>query len=158
MKKIIITMVLMCGIQIGMAQTIAGIFREFRHEDDAEYIILPKILTETLKWIQQSRQEEIEPLFDKINSMEYMDLSKSSTKVRERFVKRTKSLKMKDYEPLLITTKNGTHVRVCARMEGDVANDVVMIAAGNGSYMIFRVKGQLTMDDIKRAVERTQTS
>ncbi len=157
MKKIIMTMALMLAIQVCMAQTVAGVFREFRHEDNSEYIILPQIMVKAVKWIHQNRQEEPDPIFEKINSMEYMDLSECSERVHRRFASRTKNLKMTDYEPLLITTKNNTHVKVCARMEGDVASDVVMIAAGNGSYMIFRIKGQLTMDDIKKAVERTQS-
>lgn len=156
MKKIIAVMVLMLGFQMSQAQTVDGIFREFRYKENAEYMNVPRILMDVVKWAQRRtlEAEEINPVVEKINSVRILDLTKCKGKVQERFSAKVNKLKMKGYEPLLTMRDNDTHVKIWAEIEGEYAHDIVMATTGNGSYVLCSFKGQLSMDDIKKLVER----
>lgn len=156
MKKIIAVIVLMLGFQMSQAQTVDGIFREFRYKENAEYMNVPRILMDVVKWAQRRtlEAEEINPVVEKINSVRILDLTKCKGKVQERFSAKVDKLKMKGYEPLLTMRDNDTHVKIWAEIEGEYAHDIVMAATGNGSYVLCSFKGQLSMDDIKKLVER----
>ena len=155
MKKIIVTMVLILGVQMGQAQTVNGLFREFRHKQNAEYMNVPKILMNVVKWAQQRtlEPEEINPIVEKINSVQILDLTKCKEKVQERFAAKAKSLKMNGYEALMAMNDNETHVKLWAKIEGEKASDIVMVATGNGSYVLCRFEGELSMDDIKKLTD-----
>ena len=155
MRKIIVAMVLMLGVQVSQAQTVSGLFREFRYKQNAEYMNVPKILMDVVKWAQQRtlEPEEINPAVEKINSMQILDLSECSERTNKRFASKVKKLKMKGYEPLITMTDNNTLVKLWAKIEGETISDIIMIATGNGDSYLCRFRGQLSMDDIDKVME-----
>lgn len=156
MKKIIVAMALMLGFQMSQAQTVNGIFREFRYKENAEYVNVPKILMDVVKWAQRRtlEAEEINPMVEKINSVEVLDLTECDKRVQERFSTKVEKLKMNGYEPLMAMNDDETHAKIWAKIEDEKATDIVIVASGNGTYVLCSFKGELSMGDIQKLVER----
>lgn len=155
MRKIIVAMVLMLGVQMSQAQTVNGLFSEFRGEENAEYINVPRILMQISKWAMRCMMEEDEvpQIVYKISSVRVLELSECSEEVQDRFAAKMKKLKMRGYEPLVAVKEGGSNVKIWGKVDGENVRELVIGVHGDGDATLCRIKGELSMDDIYQVME-----
>lgn len=155
MRKIIVAMVLMLGVQMSQAQTVSGLFSEFRSEENAEYVSVPRILMQISKWAMRCMMEEDEvpQIVYKISSVRVLELSDCSGEVQDRFAARMKKLKIKGYEPLVAVKEDGNNVKIWGKVDGEEIRELVIGVHGDGDAVLCCIKGRLGMDDIYQVME-----
>lgn len=156
MKKIIAVMVLMLGFQMSQAQTVDGIFREFRGEEDAVCMKVPWL---PIKLIGLFADDEAGQIASRINSIRVMDLSDCPTQVQERFAAKMERLKLKGYEPLLVVKDGGSRVRMWGKMKGEKIKELLIGVSGDDNEpALIRIKGNLRMDDLNFTMSENNIS
>lgn len=156
MKKIIAVMVLMLGFQMSQAQTVDGIFREFRGEEDAVCMKVPWL---PIKLIGLFADDEAGQIASRINSIRVMDLSDCPTQVQERFAAKMERLKLKGYEPLLVVKDDGSRVRMWGKMKGEKIKELLIGVSGDDNEpALIRIKGNLRMDDLNFTMSENNIS
>lgn len=156
MKKIIAVMVLMLGFQMSQAQTVDGIFREFRGEEDAVCMKVPWL---PIKLIGLFADDEAGQIASRINSIRVMDLSDCPTQVQERFAAKMERLKLKGYAPLLVVKDGGSRVRMWGKMKGEKIKELLIGVSGDDNEpALIRIKGNLRMDDLNFTMSENNIS
>ena len=145
MRKIIVIMALMFGFQMSQAQTVDGIIREFRSEEDAVCVKVPWL---PMKLVGLFADDEAGRVIRHISSIRVLDLSDCSQQVQERFAAELQKLKMKGYEPLLTVKDEGSHVKMWGKMNDERISELVIGVSGDGDATLCCIKGNLTMDDL----------
>ena len=145
MRKIIVIMALMLGFQMSQAQTVDGIFKEFRSEEDAVCARVPWL---PIKLLGLFADDEAGRVIRHISSIRVLDLSDCSQQVQERFGTKLQQLKMKGYEPLLTVKDDGSHVKMWGKMNDERISELVIGVSGDGDATLCCIKGNLTMDDL----------
>ena len=145
MRKIIVVMALMFGIQMSQAQTVDGIIREFCSEEDAVCVKVPWL---PMRLVGLFADDEAGRVIRHISSIRVLDLSDCSQQVQERFAAELQQLKMKGYEPLLTVKDEGSHVKMWGKMNDERISELVIGVSGDGDATLCCIKGNLTMDDL----------
>lgn len=149
-------MVLMLGFQMSQAQTVDGIFREFRGEEDAVCMKVPWL---PIKLIGLFADDEAGQIASRINSIRVMDLSDCPTQVQERFAAKMERLKLKGYEPLLVVKDDGSRVRMWCKMKGEKIKELLIGVSGDDNEpALIRIKGNLRMDDLNFTMSENNIS
>ena len=138
-------MVLMLGFQMSQAQTVGGIFREFRGEEDATCVKVPWL---PMKLVGLFADDEASRVIRHINSIRVLDLSDCSQQVQERFATKLQQLEMKGYEPLLTVKDDGSHVNMWGQMDDERISELVIGVTGDGDATLCCIKGNLSLDDL----------
>ena len=145
MRKIIVIMALMLGFQMSQAQTVDGIFKEFRSEEDAVCVKVPWL---PVKLVGLFADDEAGRVIRHISSIRVLDLSDCSQQVQERFATELQKLKMKGYEPLLTVKDEGSHVKMWGKMNDERISELVIGVTGDGDATLCCIKGNLSLDDL----------
>ena len=145
MRKIIVIMALMFGFQMSQAQTVDGIIREFRSEEDAVCVKVPWL---PMKLVGLFADDEAGRVIRHISSIRVLDLSDCSQQVQERFAAKMEQLKLEGYEPLLVVKDDGSSVKMWGKMNDERISELVIGVSGDGDATLCCIKGNLTMDDL----------
>ena len=145
MRKIIVIMALMFGFQMSQAQTVDGIIREFRSEEDAVCVKVPWL---PMRLVGLFADDEAGRVIRHISSIRVLDLSDCSQQVQERFAAELQKLKMKGYEPLLTVKDDDSHIKMWGKMNDERISELVIGVSGDGDATLCCIKGNLTMDDL----------
>ncbi len=151
MKKIIVTMVLILGVQMGQAQTVKGIIRDFRGEKEAVCVRVPWL---PIKILAMFGDDKASTAVRHINSIRVLELSDCSDEVKERFESKLQQLKPKDYEPLIAMKDDGSRVYMWGKIEDEVIRELVIGVTGDGDATLCCIKGNLTMDDLNVSMSK----
>ena len=146
MKKIIVTMALILGFQMSQAQTVKGIIRDFRGEEDAVCVKVPWL---PVKLVGLFADDEAGRVIRHISSIRVLDLSDCSQQVQERFAAKMEQLKLEGYEPLLVVKDDGSSVKMWGKMKGEKIKELLIGVSGDDNEpALIRIKGNLRMDDL----------
>lgn len=145
MRKIIVVMALMFGIQMSQSQTVDGIIREFCSEEDAVCVKVPWL---PMRLVGLFADDEAGRVIRHISSIRVLDLSDCSQQVQERFATELQQLKMKGYEPLLTVKDDDSHIKMWGKMNDERISELVIGVSGDGDATLCCIKGNLTMDDL----------
>ena len=146
MRKIIVVMALMFGIQMSQAQTVDGIIREFCSEEDAVCVKVPWL---PMRLVGLFADDEAGRVIRHISSIWVLDLSDCSQQVQERFAAKMEQLKLEGYEPLLVVKDDGSSVKMWGKMKGEKINELLIGVSGDDNEpALIRIKGNLRMDDL----------
>ena len=146
MKKIIVTMVLILGVQMSQAQTVDGIIKEFRSEEDAVCVKVPWL---PMKLVGLFADDEAGRVIRHISSIRILDLSDCSQQVQKRFAAKMEQLKLEGYEPLLVVKDDGSSVKMWGKMKGEKIKELLIGVSGDDNEpALIRIKGNLRMDDL----------
>lgn len=146
MKKIIVTMALILGVQMSQAQTVDGIIREFRGEKEAVCVRVPWL---PMKLVGLFADDEAGRVIRHISSIRVLDLSDCSQQVQERFAAKMEQLKLEGYEPLLVVKDDGSSVKMWGKMKGEKIKELLIGVSGDDNEpALIRIKGNLRMDDL----------
>ena len=146
MRKIIVIMALMFGFQMSQAQTVDGIIREFRSEEEAVCVRVPWL---PVKLVGLFADDEAGRVIRHISSIRVLDLSDCSQQVQERFAAKMEQLKLEGYEPLLVVKDDGSSVKMWGKMKGEKIKELLIGVSGDDNEpALIRIKGDLRMDDL----------
>ena len=152
MKKIIVTMILILGVQMGQAQTVKGIIRDFRGEKEAVCVRVPWL---PIKILAMFGDDKASTAVRHINSIRVLELSDCSDEVKERFESKLQQLKPKDYEPLIAMKDDGSRVYMWGKMKGEKIKELLIGVCGDDNEpALIRIKGNLTMDDLNVSMSK----
>ena len=151
MRKIIVIMALMFGFQMSQAQTVDGIIREFRSEEDAVCVKVPWL---PMRLVGLFADDEAGRVIRHISSIRVLDLSDCSQQVQERFAAELQKLKMKGYEPLLTVKDDDSHIKMWGKMNDERISELVIGVSGDGDATLCCIKGNLTMDDLNVSMSK----
>ena len=155
MKRIVIAMIFVLGFQLCHAQTVDGLFREFRGEENATCVNLPWL---PLKLLGLFADDEAGQIVKRISSIRVLELSDCSREVQERLASKLQTLKMDDYEPLIVVKDEGSHVRMWGKMKDDTIKELVIGVSGDGDAVLCYIKGDLRMDDLNFSMENNNVT
>ena len=146
MRKIIVVMALMFGIQMSQSQTVDGIIREFCSEEDAVCVKVPWL---PMRLVGLFADDEAGRVIRHISSIRVLDLSDCSQQVQERFAAKMEQLKLEGYEPLLVVKDDGSSVKMWGKMKGEKIKELLIGVSGDDNEpALIRIKGNLRMDDL----------
>ena len=134
---------------MSQAQTVDGIFKEFRGEENAVCARVPWL---PIKLLGLFADDEAGRVIRHISSIRVLDLSDCSQQVQERFGTKLQQLKMKGYEPLLTVKDEGSHVKMWGKMNDERISELVIGVTGDGDATLCCIKGSLRMDDLDFSV------
>ena len=155
MKRIVIAMIFVLGFQLCHAQTVDGLFREFRGEENATCVNLPWL---PLKLLGLFADDEAGQIVKRISSIRVLEVSDCSREVQERLASKLQTLKMDDYEPLIVVKDEGSHVRMWGKMKDDTIKELVIGVSGDGDAVLCYIKGDLRMDDLNFSMENNNVT
>ena len=155
MRKIIVIMALMFGFQMSHAQTVDGLFREFRGEENATCVNLPWL---PLKLLGLFADDEAGQIVKRISSIRVLEVSDCSREVQERLASKLQTLKMDDYEPLIVVKDEGSHVRMWGKMKDDTIKELVIGVSDDGDAVLCHIKGKLRLDDLNFSMENNNVT
>lgn len=155
MKRIVVVMTLMLGFQLCHAQTVDGLFREFRGEENATCVNLPWL---PLKLLGLFVDDEAGQIVKRISSIRVLEVSDCSREVQERLASKLQTLKMDDYEPLIVVKDEGSHVRMWGKMKDDAIKELVIGVSDDGDAVLCHIKGKLRLDDLNFSMENNNVT
>ena len=131
---------------MGQAQTVKGIIRDFRGEEDAVCVKVPWL---PVKLVGLFADDEAGRVIRHISSIRVLDLSDCSQQVQERFAAKMEQLKLEGYEPLLVVKDDGSSVKMWGKMKGEKIKELLIGVSGDDNEpALIRIKGNLRMDDL----------
>lgn len=145
-------MLLLFACLAGHAQGISGIFNEFGHERNADYVNLSPFLMKLGNLF--AGQDEDAWMMKKVKSMRVLDLEECTPHVKERFHKRVDKLNLKGYDELMRINDEGEKVRVLMKMEKETIRELLLVCTGGEDCTLVQVKGKFTKDDIDSLVNQ----
>lgn len=145
----------MLGFQLCHAQTVDGLFREFRGEENATCVNLPWL---PLKLLGLFVDDEAGQIVKRISSIRVLEVSDCSREVQERLASKLQTLKMDDYEPLIVVKDEGSHVRMWGKMKDDTIKELVIGVSDDGDAVLCHIKGKLRLDDLNFSMENNNVT
>ncbi len=150
MKTYILTLLLLCMSNPSFAQC-KDLFREFRKEPCAEYIMIPSYLTAIGKMFLKNTPEA--RIAKKMKSIRILDMEQCPEEVRHRFNQRVNTLHQKGYEMMIRINEDGEQMRIYARIEKECARELLIACSEDDECTLVQITGKLSKEDIKRLID-----
>ena len=155
MKRFIIARTMMLGFQLCHAQTVNELFREFRGEENAACVELPWLPLRLLGLFVDDEAGQIVKL---ISSIRVLEVSDCSREVQDRLASKLQTLKMDDYEPLIVVKDDDNLVRMWGKMKDETVKELVVGVSGDGDAVLCHIKGRLSLDDLNFSMENNNVT
>ena len=89
-----------------------------------------------------------------ITSVQVLDLSKCSPKVRDKFRKRLQNLHKSNYYEEIVTNQNDReHMTALVRRDGQFANEIVLANASDITDALVVIQGHINLENLERIVK-----
>ena len=155
MKRIIIAMIFVLGFQLSQAQTVRTLFNEFRGEENATCMKVPWLPIRLLSLLADDAAAQATK---RISSIRVLELSDCSREVQERLASKLQTLKMDDYEPLIVVKDEGSHVRMWGKMKGDTIKELLIGVNDDSDAILCHIKGNLRMEDLNFSMKNNSVT
>lgn len=155
MKRIIIAMIFVLGFQLSQAQTVRTLFNEFRGEENATCMKVPWLPIRLLSLLADDAAAQATK---RISSIRVLELSDCSREVQERLASKLQTLKMDDYEPLIVVKDEGSHVRMWGKMKGDTIKELLIGVNDDSDAILCHIKGNLRMEDLNFSMKNNNVT
>ena len=155
MKRIIIAMIFVLGLQFSQAQTVRTLFNEFRGEENATCMKVPWLPIRLLSLLADDAAAQATK---RISSIRVLELSDCSREVQERLASKLQTLKMDDYEPLIVVKDEGSHVRMWGKMKGDTIKELLIGVNDDSDAILCHIKGNLRMEDLNFSMKNNNVT
>lgn len=150
MKAYILTLLLLCMSSLSSAQS-DDLFREFKKEPCAEYVVIPSYVTAIGKLFMNNDPEA--RMAKKVKSIRVLDMEQCPAEVRRRFDRRVKGLQRKGYEPMVRVNEDGERVHILARIKNDHVRELLIACSEAGECTLVQIKGKFTRKDMERLID-----
>lgn len=163
MKKLILSLFLVFATSgVVSAQDLNNRVSDLSLNEDAQYQLIDKNMIEAYVNLAVIRAwqdyiatgimiYEMPPFMQKLDSIEFINLTECSTEIKGLFLKDLEEIKDENgYETVSNTTDGTTKIRIIARRDGDVIPQVFAFGVNNDNQaiLIVRMTGKMNESDI----------
>ena len=159
MKKLLFILICAMACQTGFGQNFNGLFDEFKHEKNADYLAVSPFLMTIGKWfIQMDQDNDPDDIVAKTfikgtKAIKVLDLGDCSTEVKNRFQQSVKKMNAKGYEELVRAKDDGEDVRILTKMDKKFIRDVIIAVSGDDDCSLIQLDGKFLLDDIMNIIK-----
>ena len=154
MKRIIcIIATLVMIMPGGMAQTVNGLFRQFKDQPEAEYKNLAPLLMGVIKTfaIDEEDDEEDVKVIKSIKSIRVLDLEECAPEIRREYARKSRTLKPRGMEMLMqVKDEDEGTVRIWGKIKREKVKEVLVLTPDK----MVSIKGRFDLDKISQLINQ----
>ncbi|MBR2359423.1 MAG: DUF4252 domain-containing protein [Bacteroidaceae bacterium] len=149
MKRIIcIIATLVMIMQGGMAQTVNGLFRQFKDLPEAEYKNLAPLLMGVIKTF--AIDEEDDEVIKSIKSIKVLDLEECAPEIRREYARKTRNLKPRGMEMLMQVKEDDGTVCIWGKIKREKVKQVLVLTPDK----MVSIKGKFDLEKISQLLNQ----
>lgn len=152
MKKILFSLLMVCLCQSVSAQSVAGLYREFKGYKGVSNMFIPRLLIQSAG-IFTDLDSEDRRILHHIHSVRLMDMEDSSAEVRRNFLSKALRLNTSGYVPVVSSKTKDSRNVILMRLKKEKIKELVVIDAEEDDCGMVIVTCNLSPQDIDKTVE-----
>ena len=131
-------------MQGGMAQTVNGLFRQFKDQPEAEYKNLAPLLMGVIKTF--AIDEEDDEVIKSIKSIKVLDLEECAPEIRREYARKARNLKPRGMEMLMQVKKDDGTVCIWGKIKREKVKQVLVLTPDK----LVSIKGRFDLEKISQ--------
>jgi hypothetical protein len=132
----------------GMAQTVNGLFRQFKDQPEAEYRNLAPLLMGVIKTF--AIDEEDDKVIKSIKSIRVLDLEECAPEIRREYARKSRTLKPRGMEMLMQVKEDEGTVRIWGKIKREKVKEVLVLTPDK----MVSIKGRFDLDKISQLINQ----
>ncbi len=133
----------------GMAQTVNGLFRQFKDQPEAEYKNLAPLLMGVIKTF--AIDEEDDKVIKSIKSIRVLDLEECAPEIRREYARKSRTLKPRGMEMLMqVKDEDEGTVRIWGKIKREKVKEVLVLTPDK----MVSIKGRFDLDKISQLINQ----
>lgn len=132
----------------GMAQTVNGLFRQFKDQPEAEYRNLAPLLMGVIKTF--AIDEEDDKVIKSIKSIRVLDLEECAPEIRREYARKSRTLKPSGMEMLMQVKEDEGTVRIWGKIKREKVEEVLVLTPDK----MVSIKGRFDLDKISQLINQ----
>ena len=132
----------------GMAQTVNGLFRQFKDQPEAEYKNLAPLLMGVIKTF--AIDEEDDKVIKSIKSIRVLDLEECAPEIRREYARKSRTLKPRGMEMLMQVKVDEGTVRIWGKIKREKVKEVLVLTPDK----MVSIKGRFDLDKISQLINQ----
>jgi hypothetical protein len=132
----------------GMAQTVNGLFRQFKDQPEAEYRNLAPLLMGVIKTF--AIDEEDDKVIKSIKSIRVLDLEECAPEIRREYARKSRTLEPSGMEMLMQVKEDEGTVRIWAKIKREKVEEVLVLTPDK----MVSIKGRFDLDKISQLINQ----
>ena len=132
----------------GMAQTVNGLFRQFKDQPEAEYKNLAPLLMGVIKTF--AIDEEDDKVIKSIKSIRVLDLEECAPEIRREYARKSRTLKPSGMEMLMQVKEDEGTVRIWGKIKREKVKEVLVLTPDK----MVSIKGRFDLDKISQLINQ----
>lgn len=132
----------------GMAQTVNGLFRQFKDQPEAEYKNLAPLLMGVIKTF--AIDEEDDKVIKSIKSIRVLDLEECAPEIRREYARKSRTLKPSGMEMLMQVKEDEGTVRIWGKIKREKVEEVLVLTPDK----MVSIKGRFDLDKISQLINQ----
>lgn len=133
----------------GMAQTVNGLFRQFKDQPEAEYRNLAPLLMGVIKTF--AIDEEDDKVIKSIKSIRVLDLEECAPEIRREYARKSRTLKPSGMEMLMqVKDEDEGTVRIWGKIKREKVKEVLVLTPDK----MVSIKGRFDLDKISQLINQ----
>lgn len=132
----------------GMAQTVNGLFRQFKDQPEAEYKNLAPLLMGVIKTF--AIDEEDDKVIKSIKSIRVLDLEECAPEIRREYARKSRTLKPSGMEMLMQVKEDEGTVRIWGKIKKEKVKEVLVLTPDK----MVSIKGRFDLDKISQLINQ----
>ena len=131
-----------------MAQTVNGLFRQFKDQPEAEYRNLAPLLMGVIKTF--AIDEEDDKVIKSIKSIRVLDLEECAPEIRREYARKSRTLKPRGMEMLMQVKEDEGTVRIWGKIKREKVKEVLVLTPDK----MVSIKGRFDLDKISQLINQ----
>lgn len=132
----------------GMAQTVNGLFRQFKDQPEAEYKNLAPLLMGIIKTF--AIDEEDDKVIKSIKSIRVLDLEECAPEIRREYARKSRTLEPCGMEMLMQVKEDEGTVRIWGKIKREKVEEVLVLTPDK----MVSIKGRFDLDKISQLINQ----
>ena len=145
-------MIVICACQMSFAQNTDAIYNEFKDVKGVESVSVSPFLMKFARLFMDS-DDKNNPLIKGTHSVKVLDLEDCTKDIKKQFTQRVNQLQHNGYETWLQAKKDGENVKIIAKKEDQVINELLVLTTGNDDCALVLIKGKIRQEDIQAIID-----
>ena len=136
----------------GMAQTVNGLFRQFKDQPEAEYKDLTPLLMGIIKTfaIDEEDDKGDDKVIKSIKSIRVLDLEECAPEIRREYARKSRTLEPSGMEMLMQVKEDEGTVRIWAKIKREKVEEVLVLTPDK----MVSIKGRFDLDKISQLINQ----
>ena len=137
---------------MSFAQNIDAVYNEFKDVKGVESVSVSPFLMKFARLFMDS-EDKNNPLIKGTHSVKVLDLEDCTKDIKKQFTQRVNQLQHNGYETQLQAKKDGENVKIIAKKEDQVINELLVLTTGNDDCALALIKGKIRQEDIQAIID-----